>query len=372
MSNGTNKAVDAKAKIEEIEKLIQRLEEESKVDAVKVEAELKIALLEKRRQEFIVEEETKKSESEPESESEPSKDIVELYAELILSNGPWKWDNDLLEGLSAGKKSLIRDEAIRRGLLPAIAVTRNDSIDESDPEKCGCSKRLENGENSCQEYEKYKKDPGKYGEHIKQCDTLYTRSYQLGFAEFPSRYIRYTHELPFTSWDLSDTAQFKESDVGYHAKMNIKKDNTATWHHMECPGKMHLVERGIHNFVAHNGGRTNQLWANINGIHRPSKSDQELSLKELEEKLAEAEERLKDDKDTYEKREEKIGGKKERANAEKNKNDIKGSSDIKAAEIYKKGERSLKSAEEAVKKREEKVAYWKKRIEEKKAEEQKA
>ena len=34
-----------------------------------------------------------------------------------------------------------------------------------------------------------------------------------------------------------------------------------TWHHTEIPGKMELVDFGVHNITSHNGGRTAGMWA---------------------------------------------------------------------------------------------------------------
>jgi hypothetical protein len=64
--------------------------------------------------------------------------------------------------------------------------------------------------------------------------------------------------LPYQNADKaeSDKVQFE-----YLNKLIGGEETGYTWHHTETPGKMELIPYGIHNMVAHNGGRSPGMWA---------------------------------------------------------------------------------------------------------------
>ncbi|WP_245855886.1 HNH endonuclease [Paenibacillus rigui] len=112
------------------------------------------------------------------------------------------------EKLSIKEKKAIKDAAIAKGLIPEVKVTKVEGM-------------------------------------------------KFGFADFKSAgVVHETVELPEYLWKASDSEQFKWLDEAIGGNRP-----GMTWHHTEIPGKMELVETGIHDIVPHNGGRTTGMWA---------------------------------------------------------------------------------------------------------------
>ena len=87
---------------------------------------------------------------------------------------------------------------------------------------------------------------------------------------FPPSSIVAEVQLPKEKWDDSDYEQFKYLDQQVSEKMKkevpgfipgarIYNGKKYTWHHHHEPGKMQLVENGIHSATQHSGGR--EIWA---------------------------------------------------------------------------------------------------------------
>jgi hypothetical protein len=77
------------------------------------------------------------------------------------------------------------------------------------------------------------------------------------FADFDAAgVVKRTEYLPENLWLESDKVQFE-----YLNKLIGGEETGYTWHHTETPGKMELIPYGIHNMVAHNGGRSPGMWA---------------------------------------------------------------------------------------------------------------
>ena len=137
-------------------------------------------------------------------------DYVSEYTKLVDGNTTWNWNKDIREGanLTGAQKRLIKNESIRRGLLPKVAVRQVEGL-------------------------------------------------RYGYADFKGAgLVQETVQLPKELWKKTDRDQFKwlnEKIGGFREGM--------TWHHTEVPGKMELVPFGIHNIVPHNGGRTIGHWA---------------------------------------------------------------------------------------------------------------
>jgi len=137
-------------------------------------------------------------------------EMAKVYADNVKSNKKWSWNKDVLDGdkLSIKDKKAIKDAAIAQGLIPEVKVTKVDGM-------------------------------------------------KFGFADFQGAgVVHETVELPEELWKATDAVQFKwldEAIGGNRAGM--------TWHHTEIPGKMELVETGIHDIVPHNGGRSTGMWA---------------------------------------------------------------------------------------------------------------
>lgn len=71
---------------------------------------------------------------------------------------------------------------------------------------------------------------------------------KFGFADFKGAgVVHETVELPDKLWKASDAEQFKWLDEAIGGSRP-----GMTWHHTEIPGKMELVETGIHDIVPHN------------------------------------------------------------------------------------------------------------------------
>ena len=137
-------------------------------------------------------------------------DYSRIYGEMIRSNKSWSWDEDVLGAdiLTASQKAKIKQNAIDKGIIPNVKVTKVEGM-------------------------------------------------KFGFADFEGAgVVADTKYLPKDLWLKSDIEQFKWLDdaIGGRPEGMI-------WHHTEIPGKMELVPFGIHNITAHNGGRTSGMWA---------------------------------------------------------------------------------------------------------------
>lgn len=81
---------------------------------------------------------------------------------------------------------------------------------------------------------------------------------------FPDDTIIVDIKLPPEKWDDSDYEQFKYLDEqvkldGFDSETRMFKGKKYTWHHHQDPGRMQLVENGIHSMTQHSGGR--EIWA---------------------------------------------------------------------------------------------------------------
>ncbi|PJN89609.1 T7SS effector LXG polymorphic toxin [Bacillus sp. mrc49] len=137
-------------------------------------------------------------------------DYAKVYKEHVESNRPWSWDDNVPGGdsLSSSQRRKIKEMAISNGHIPKITVNKVEGM-------------------------------------------------RYGFADFASAdLVKETVHLPEEFWKLSDKHQFKwlDEQIGGTQK-------GMTWHHTEVPGKMELVQFGIHNITPHNGGRTKGMWA---------------------------------------------------------------------------------------------------------------
>lgn len=131
-----------------------------------------------------------------------------VYAGNVKSNNTWDWKNDVLGGaiIPKSKRIVIKQRSEELGYIPKIKIEKIDS------------KRIAQF-----------KDAGVV------CKTVY---------------------LPKELWVKSDYIQFKwlNEQIGGVVEKT-------TWHHTETPGKMELVEFGIHNVTTHDGGRSAGMWA---------------------------------------------------------------------------------------------------------------
>ncbi|WP_256716453.1 HNH endonuclease signature motif containing protein, partial [Paenibacillus odorifer] len=137
-------------------------------------------------------------------------DMANMYADNVKSNKKWSWLKSVPDGdkLSIKEKKAIKDAAISQGLIPKVNVTKVEGM-------------------------------------------------KFGFADFKGAgVVHESVELPDKLWKASDAEQFKWLD-----EMIGGNRPGMTWHHTEIPGKMELVETGIHDIVPHNGGRTTGMWA---------------------------------------------------------------------------------------------------------------
>lgn len=82
---------------------------------------------------------------------------------------------------------------------------------------------------------------------------------EQGHADFSGHYYIKdgvpldTVPLPQDKWDNHYTNQFKYLNREYFGTENTPTGHT--WHHHQDPGRMQLVELGIHLITVHNGGR---------------------------------------------------------------------------------------------------------------------
>lgn len=142
-------------------------------------------------------------------------EMAELYSSTVKKNDKWSWQKDIPGGekLSIKEKRLIKETAISKELLPQIKVTKVDGM-------------------------------------------------KFGFANFKGAgVVQKTVYLPEKLWKATDAEQFK----WLNESIGGARPGT-TWHHTEVPGKMELIETGIHDIVPHNGGRSGGMWS-----HAPRK-----------------------------------------------------------------------------------------------------
>lgn len=135
--------------------------------------------------------------------------LASKYAEMVNSNQPWKWNEDIPGGgsLSMSQRSEIKALAEKKDLIPQVPMTTDES--------------------------------GK----------------KIALFRDAGLVIE-TLDLPKELWTATDAEQFKwlNNQIGGAIK-------GTTWHHSEIPGKMELVPFGIHNATYHNGGRSAGMWA---------------------------------------------------------------------------------------------------------------
>lgn len=129
----------------------------------------------------------------------------QLYAQLVNSNRAWKWSRDF-GPLTRRRRAAARAEARSRGLIPTVEMK-----------------------------------PG----------TMYADFAGAGL-------VRNVRMLPRHLWDASDTVQFGWLDAQV---LGGGRPFGHTWHHTEIPGRMELVPLGIHNVIAHYGGRSQGHWS---------------------------------------------------------------------------------------------------------------
>lgn len=135
-------------------------------------------------------------------------DYARIYAELVSTNRPWSWNDSIPfgENLTQKQKSLIKQEAIDKCLIPTVPIKEINGYKFLDFESAGLVKEV-----------------------------IY---------------------LPEDKWKSSDSEQFEWLNAQIGGKVE-----GYTWHHSEIPGKMELVPFGIHNIYNHNGGRSSGMWA---------------------------------------------------------------------------------------------------------------
>ena len=138
-------------------------------------------------------------------------DYAQIYAVNVHSNKKWSWEKNVPGGQATkGKRQQIKARAVELGLIPDVQVQQQ---------------------------------PGM----------------KFGVADFRSAgLVRMTVELPEDMWKLSNAEQFKWLDAQIE-----NRPAGYVWHHSEIPGRMELVPYGVHNIVAHNGGRSPGMWAYI-------------------------------------------------------------------------------------------------------------
>ncbi|MGJ8729586.1 HNH endonuclease, partial [Listeria aquatica] len=132
------------------------------------------------------------------------------YAEIVSKNEKWSWNKSIPggENLSIKQKKLIKEMAVNEGLIPDVKVTPVENM-------------------------------------------------KYGFADFKGAgVVEETIDLPKDLWLKSDKEQFDWLNEQIGGSRPGK-----TWHHTEIPGKMELVDFGVHNITSHNGGRTVGMWA---------------------------------------------------------------------------------------------------------------
>lgn len=134
-------------------------------------------------------------------------DYAAVYAGKVESNKQWRWrDIEGFKLVKENRKKMIKKRAEELGCIPKIRVEKINGKRIADFKGAGVVRK-----------------------------TLY---------------------LPKELWDKSDNLQFKwlNEKIGGRIK-------DTTWHHTETPGKMELIDFGIHNITNHDGGRSAGMWA---------------------------------------------------------------------------------------------------------------
>ncbi|PZL75100.1 hypothetical protein CI088_03910 [Enterococcus plantarum] len=141
-------------------------------------------------------------------------DYAKLYAEKIASNKTWSWDElPGAEKLTAKQRKQVKELALKNGDIPKIDMK-----------------------------------PGTKYPDFESADVIYKINNKPVIEQ-----------LPDDLWKLSDKTQFDYLDSSLPGG---KRPDGYTWHHSEIPGRMELVEFGIHNSTWHKGGRAPGNWAN--------------------------------------------------------------------------------------------------------------
>ena len=134
-----------------------------------------------------------------------------LYTKKVYSNKMWSWDMDMPSGLKRTERTIIKNYAIRTGMIPDVPIREI---------------RDANG-----------------------------RLYK--YADFKAAgLVEETVSVPEHLWKVSNSRQFEWADK----KIGGKREGY-TWHHSEETGKLELVPAGIHNVFYHYGGRSINHWA---------------------------------------------------------------------------------------------------------------
>lgn len=127
------------------------------------------------------------------------------YANVVKSNKPWSWRESFPGKVSNSERSLIRQNAIDKGMIPKVEYKPGTRY--ADFDKAGLVKKVD--------------------------------------------------QLPESMWKGTDTEQFNYLD----SRIPGGRPEGTTWHHSEIPGRMELVPFGPHNTINHIGGRSPGHWA---------------------------------------------------------------------------------------------------------------
>lgn len=143
-------------------------------------------------------------------------DYAVLYAEKVLSNKKWNWD-EINSGihLTYNQKKAIRNKTFDQNLLTIV------------PMKPGTN----------------------YPDFLK-AGLIY---------EINGNPVILS--LPENLWQNRDRIQFAWLDKALLAQTGQSRPVGQVWHHSEIPGQMELVPFGIHNIIYHKGGRSPGGWA---------------------------------------------------------------------------------------------------------------
>ncbi|WP_175890822.1 RHS repeat-associated core domain-containing protein [Burkholderia cepacia] len=154
--------------------------------------------------------------------------LVDKYAEKLLSNKPWRWE-DFSDNLTESEKIKIRDQAINEGLVPRVPYKPKLNDD-------GSVMLDEDGNVIPSRYPDFSKVTYIGGEPYSVIDTWVS--------------------VPKDRWKQGDTAQFNWAN----GQRGGDKEGY-TWHHSEIDGRMERVPFGLHNMISHDGGRSPGHWA---------------------------------------------------------------------------------------------------------------
>ncbi|WP_169741015.1 HNH endonuclease [Carnobacterium gallinarum] len=139
-------------------------------------------------------------------------EFAKAYAGKVNSNSNWKWrDIPGSEKLNDIQIAEIRETAKIKGYIPAVPMKPDTKFPD-----------------------------------FKKADVIYKIN---GFPVIK--------ELPKELWMKGDKVQFEWLDK----QLPNGRPAGYIWHHSEIPGKMELVEFGIHNSTWHKGGRAPGEWA---------------------------------------------------------------------------------------------------------------